>query len=253
MAKGKSGRKQVSFDDVDVSDLDVKPEVNETVEKQQAKPTKSVVPQLKNSSVLIPFHNLFVLWQMFQMGLTEDIEGTMTSGLVILLPLQLIYNYLIINQMILSKKASKNLNVPLLIISSVLVSLVLSIPVFVIVIFMGAPIYKFTIKSFLLALHLSQLIINPIAMLYTLDFENFKKLFYQDYIYREIFSNVVLSSSLLTVGGCWLGVIPIPLDWDRPWQQWPITLLVGGYAGGVFGGVIALVVRKVRGCSEISV
>ncbi|RLV96209.1 Glycosylphosphatidylinositol anchor biosynthesis protein 11 [Spathaspora sp. JA1] len=247
MAKG---RKSVSFENYvggDTSDSDARPEPV-VVEKQPpvTTPGKSVVPQVNNSSALIPFHNLYIIWQMFQMGLTENIEGTLTSGLLILLPLQLIYNYLIISQMILTKKASKNLNVPLLIVSSVLVSIIFAGPLFVIIILMGAPIYKFTIKSFLLSLHLSQLIINPICILYTLDFENFKKLFYQDYIYREIFSNVILSSCLLSVGGCWLGVIPIPLDWDRPWQQWPLTLLVGGYVGGVIGGVISIIVRKLR-------
>lgn len=31
--------------------------------------------------------------------------------------------------------------------------------------------------------------------------------------------------------GTWAGAIPIPLDWDRPWQQWPLTC-VGGCVGG---------------------
>jgi len=35
--------------------------------------------------------------------------------------------------------------------------------------------------------------------------------------------------------GLWLGAIPIPLDWDRPWQQWPITCVVGTLLGHVIG------------------
>jgi len=35
--------------------------------------------------------------------------------------------------------------------------------------------------------------------------------------------------------GLWLGAIPIPLDWDRPWQQWPTTCVVGTLLGHVAG------------------
>jgi GPI biosynthesis protein family Pig-F len=36
------------------------------------------------------------------------------------------------------------------------------------------------------------------------------------------------------VGG-WLGAIPIALDWDRDWQAWPVTVLVGCYTGWAAG------------------
>lgn len=35
--------------------------------------------------------------------------------------------------------------------------------------------------------------------------------------------------------GAWVGAFPIPLDWDRPWQAWPITCAVGGTAGHMLG------------------
>lgn len=25
--------------------------------------------------------------------------------------------------------------------------------------------------------------------------------------------------------------VPIPLDWDRDWQKWPVTIVTGAYAG----------------------
>ncbi|EEY14575.1 glycosylphosphatidylinositol anchor biosynthesis protein [Verticillium alfalfae VaMs.102] len=37
--------------------------------------------------------------------------------------------------------------------------------------------------------------------------------------------------------GAWLGAVPIPLDWDREWQKWPVTILYGLYAGYVAGKV----------------
>ncbi|KAK7079573.1 hypothetical protein SK128_014755 [Halocaridina rubra] len=31
--------------------------------------------------------------------------------------------------------------------------------------------------------------------------------------------------------GAWLGALPIPLDWDRPWQAWPLTCCIGAIFG----------------------
>lgn len=41
-----------------------------------------------------------------------------------------------------------------------------------------------------------------------------------------------------TAVGAWLGAVPIPLDWDRAWQAWPVTVVVGAYAGGVLGRAV---------------
>lgn len=35
--------------------------------------------------------------------------------------------------------------------------------------------------------------------------------------------------------GAWCGAVPIPLDWDEPWQKWPVTILTGAYLGYVVG------------------
>lgn len=35
--------------------------------------------------------------------------------------------------------------------------------------------------------------------------------------------------------GAWLGAVPIPLDWDREWQKWPVTIVAGIYAGALMG------------------
>ena len=35
------------------------------------------------------------------------------------------------------------------------------------------------------------------------------------------------------VSGAWLGAIPTPLDWDRPWQRWPVAPVVGASVGFV--------------------
>jgi len=46
--------------------------------------------------------------------------------------------------------------------------------------------------------------------------------------------------------GGWTGAFPIPLDWERPWQAWPLTPAFGsilGYMGGTFAAVVASAVQ----------
>ena len=42
--------------------------------------------------------------------------------------------------------------------------------------------------------------------------------------------------------GAWFGAFPIPLDWDRPWQIWPISCNIG-LAIGVFGGNLVSLIK----------
>lgn len=43
-------------------------------------------------------------------------------------------------------------------------------------------------------------------------------------------------SCVAAVVGAWLGAFLIPLDWDRPWQEWPVSCVLGtllGYSVGL--------------------
>ncbi|KAI0697639.1 GPI biosynthesis protein family Pig-F-domain-containing protein [Cerioporus squamosus] len=44
------------------------------------------------------------------------------------------------------------------------------------------------------------------------------------------------------VNGAWLGAIPIGLDWERPWQAWPLTPAFGAVGGYIAGSLVALAV-----------
>ena len=46
------------------------------------------------------------------------------------------------------------------------------------------------------------------------------------------------TTCLYTLAGAWLGAGPIPLDWDRDWQVWPISCCLGAVTGHVLGHVI---------------
>lgn len=42
-------------------------------------------------------------------------------------------------------------------------------------------------------------------------------------------------TTLATVFGAWVGSFPIPLDWDRPWQVWPIPCCIGALIANALG------------------
>lgn len=48
----------------------------------------------------------------------------------------------------------------------------------------------------------------------------------------------VFGGSLGALVGAWLGAVPIPLDWDREWQKWPVTVVTGAYLGYGVGKVV---------------
>jgi len=40
----------------------------------------------------------------------------------------------------------------------------------------------------------------------------------------EMVAYVAFAAAIL---GAWVGAFPIPLDWDEPWQTWPISCVAG--------------------------
>jgi hypothetical protein len=44
----------------------------------------------------------------------------------------------------------------------------------------------------------------------------------------------------LVLIGAWCGAIPFLLDWDRTWQVWPSTCLMGMLFGDLFSYVVAV-------------
>ncbi|KAG1818974.1 GPI biosynthesis protein family Pig-F-domain-containing protein [Suillus subaureus] len=57
---------------------------------------------------------------------------------------------------------------------------------------------------------------------------------------RNPIEKALVYPAVATLLGAWLGALPIALDWDRPWQTWPLTPLFGGIAGYIIGSLLAL-------------
>ena len=52
----------------------------------------------------------------------------------------------------------------------------------------------------------------------------------------------------VTLLGAWLGAFVIPLDWDRPWQEWPVPCCVGALMGYVASHATAMIQVAMRQC-----
>ncbi|GAA5821412.1 hypothetical protein JCM11251_004611 [Rhodosporidiobolus azoricus] len=116
---------------------------------------------------------------------------------------------------------------------------------------LGAPLASNVTETFLLSFLLSVLAILPISIAIP-PFANMQ----ERYVWLRLFSSLspnddlefaLLVPSLGAIIGCWAGAIPIPLDWDRPWQKWPVTPILGALIGYAAGSILSLAVNTYRG------
>ncbi|CAD6499524.1 BgTH12-07881 [Blumeria graminis f. sp. triticale] len=94
----------------------------------------------------------------------------------------------------------------------------------------GAPLTSHLAETMLMSAHLALLAIFPLVYIYGLDSAAWLSVTALRHPLDEVFGAYV--GAFL---GAWLGAVPIPLDWDRDWQRWPITIVTGIYLGYVGG------------------
>lgn len=100
----------------------------------------------------------------------------------------------------------------------------------IIALLFGAPLVSHQPHTALLAVHLALLTTPHLFYVHGLDATAWLRLASLQQPYDEVYG-----LSLGACAGAWLGAIPIPLDWDREWQKWPVTIVCGMYAGAVVG------------------
>lgn len=214
---------------------------------EELKTSRLELPGEVKSIFALPFHLPLVLYSLFRSGLTDNPYQSMVKGLVNLIVLQAIYGFWLARTERSSFNgrgktlSDKDGSIGILILSSIIVSIILANVMFVVLILFGAPMYGFLKETYLLACHLSIIVFQPLLIIFRFDFIQFGKIFEHQNLYQIIFRNQTLCACLIALLGAWIGVIPIPLDWDRPWQSWPITILSGGYIGAFVGSTLAFI------------
>jgi phosphatidylinositol glycan class F len=112
---------------------------------------------------------------------------------------------------------------------------------FAIQILFGAPLTTHLPHTILSSLHIALLTIFPLVYVHGTDAGKWREIasFYSPI--DEVFGGAV--GCLL---GAWMGAVPIPLDWDREWQKWPVTIVTGAYMGYVVGKLVGSWLLKGR-------
>ncbi|KAK9234825.1 GPI biosynthesis protein family Pig-F-domain-containing protein [Lipomyces kononenkoae] len=100
----------------------------------------------------------------------------------------------------------------------------------------GAPVTVSVPATFLLSAHTALLALFPLLCAVPLDGETWMQI---AALKAPITPAYV--AALGTIAGAWLGAVPIPLDWDREWQTWPVTVVFGAYVGNAVGRLIGAV------------
>ncbi|KAF5351462.1 hypothetical protein D9757_012051 [Collybiopsis confluens] len=135
-----------------------------------------------------------------------------------------------------------------------------SIAFHAILVVLGAPLISHVTQTYLLALFLAVLTVAPPAYTFgpialSSDSESlirrlsWTRLFAEFQIHDPI-ERAIVYPVVGAVLGSWLGVVPIALDWDRPWQAWPLTPAYGALTGYITGSMAALTVSAIKALAD---
>jgi len=94
----------------------------------------------------------------------------------------------------------------------------------------GSPLTTHFLHTLLLALHMALLTTPQLFYVHGLEAPRWLCVASLQLPLDEVYG-----MSLGACFGAWFGAVPIPLDWDREWQRWPVTIVVGLYLGAVVG------------------
>ncbi|KAF8858958.1 hypothetical protein BDZ45DRAFT_558592, partial [Acephala macrosclerotiorum] len=109
---------------------------------------------------------------------------------------------------------------------SLLLTLITTLPLFTLQILFGAPLTTHLPHTILSSAHLALLALFPLFYVHGTSASKWREIIS---LYSPI--DEVFGGSLGALIGAWLGAVPIPLDWDREWQAWPVTVVTGAYIG----------------------
>ncbi|KAL1948400.1 hypothetical protein VTO73DRAFT_12475 [Trametes versicolor] len=145
---------------------------------------------------------------------------------------------------------------------SAALTLAASVALHVVVVLFGAPLTKHPLHTYLLSLLLA--ILTVFSPAYALGLPSWKSdspslvsWFTWVRLFAELSPRTPVERALVypavgAVIGCWAGAIPIGLDWERPWQAWPLTPAFGAVGGYIVGSLVALVTSATFALAQVN-
>ncbi|TDZ53919.1 Glycosylphosphatidylinositol anchor biosynthesis protein 11 [Colletotrichum trifolii] len=116
---------------------------------------------------------------------------------------------------------------------SVLLATLVTPAIHLLLVLFGAPFLTHVPHTLLCSANVSLLTLFPLFYVHGVDASTWRSIASASAPLDEAYGGLV--GGLL---GSWLGAVPIPLDWDREWQKWPVTILCGLYGGYVLGKLV---------------
>ncbi|KAF9798667.1 hypothetical protein SFRURICE_006997 [Spodoptera frugiperda] len=110
---------------------------------------------------------------------------------------------------------------------------------FVGIILFGAPVLDCHEETLMLSLLLTLLTVFPL-LLHTGVESSLQLLFGIRNYGKNTVIEMLVNNALLTVCGAWVGAVVIPLDWNTPWQKWPIPCYLGAVGGFLLSNVLTV-------------
>lgn len=199
-----------------------------------------IPPVLKTHVFRLPVHLPVLAYSYFNwLDITQNVADQLLKSFYLISGAQFLYCMLLL-KICPKKKGRSNI---LTVLGVYIASLLAAFPIFIMIILLGAPITVLLEETFLLSCHVSLIVVAPILTIYPFNETLFQFATAQ---VGNLTDHPYYTVSLGAVIGTWLGAIPIPLDWDRPWQQWPITLVVGCYMGASVGAIIGMYLNSLK-------
>ncbi|GAB6024327.1 hypothetical protein CHUAL_009497 [Chamberlinius hualienensis] len=101
---------------------------------------------------------------------------------------------------------------------------------YLIPVLLGAPILSQCFETLHFAFLLSTLLTFPAILTFGADENRWIRIIFGTGPQSSA-ELLWLRSSVFCVWGAWLGAFVIPLDWDAPWQVWPVGCVYGSLIG----------------------
>lgn len=111
---------------------------------------------------------------------------------------------------------------------------------FIGIILFGAPVLDHHEETMNLSLLLTLLTVYPLVVHSGVEMATQLLLGLKDYNKGTIVEMFV-NNAVIAVCGGWLGAVVIPLDWARPWQNWPIPCYLGVIGGYLLSNVLTII------------
>ncbi|CAM8946093.1 unnamed protein product [Rhodiola kirilowii] len=111
---------------------------------------------------------------------------------------------------------------------------------------LGAPVgIQYLPKTLHWSLLISSLTFVPAACVLGASWKDWQRLFAHTKPV-DLVDYMICVPAHGAVVGSWFGAWPMPLDWERPWQEWPICVSYGTMIGYVVGMCISLGLTVVK-------